>query len=653
METRSAIKIETNEKRGKGMEKLFFFLLALELIYEVLRTTPFPGYAETAVGNLLGFSGTQTEALFQGIYNIRLLMLIPALYAVIVEMKKGQERILALAGIGLGLFYSFHLGEWNDHTILMLMLLLVASYKKDFRRIAHYSIAIVSILYILTAVICIFGLIPEYNLERDGKIRHSLGFYGVTATAAYMCFVVLLLMFLKSGILHWPEYLLIAFVSAVNLWLVDGRIAMVSMIVATVGTVICSICGKKQWKLPDKLMQAFRQIMCFSYLGIGGGYFILVVTYQKERWEELGKLPLLGILESRVAVPHSLMQILPFSFFGNYLEKFANAEKYFYLRGADANFLESSYARLYLIYGLVGLCLGVLIYTVVQWRLMQQKQTFRMFIVTITAVFFSVQKGMLNPGNTIFPLLLAALIPADCVDTIGEAWAEIINVGKRDKDGVLPRAYEGIDMWEVYRKKPLSYKIAKRVIDIVGSLVAMLLLLPVFIVTAIAIKMQDGGPAVYSGKRYGIDLKNFPMHKFRSMCLDADKKVGAVITDADKNGLAFKIKDDPRITKVGKFIRKTSIDELPQFWNVLMGEMSLVGPRPIQTTDKEIEPYEKQRWAVKPGITCIWQVAGRALVPWDEWVEMDLKYISEMSLKTDIKLMVITIVALWRKDGAM
>ena len=636
------------------MEKLFFLLLAWELIYEVLRTTPFPGYAEAAVANLFGgLTGAQIETIFQGIYNIRLLMLIPALYAVVVEMKKWQERIPALAGIGLGFFYSIHMLEWNDHTILMLMLLLVASYKKDFRRIAHYSIAIVSILYILTAVICIFGLIPEYNLERDGRIRHSLGFYGVTATAAYMCFVVLLMMFLKSGILHWPEYLLVAFVSLVNLWLVDGRVAMVSVITATLGAVICSAGKKKQWKLPENVMKLFRQIMCFSYLIIGGIYFLLVVTYHKERWDGLRKLPLMGILESRVEVPQRLMQVLPFSFFGNYLEKYADTEKYFYLQGADANFLESSYARLYLIYGLVGLVLGLLIYTAVQWRLMQRKQTFRMFIITITAVFFTVQKGMLNPGNAIFPLLLAAWIPADRVDSIGEAWAEIINVGKRDENGALPRAYEGIDMWEVYRKKPLSYKIVKRLIDIIGSLAAMLLLLPVFIVTAIAIKLQDGGSAVYSGKRFGKDLKNFPMHKFRSMCLDADKKVGAVITDADKNGLAFKIKDDPRITKVGKFIRKTSIDELPQFWNVLMGEMSLVGPRPIQTTDKEIEPYEKQRWAVKPGITCIWQVAGRALVPWDEWVEMDLKYISEMSLKTDLKLMIITIVALWRKDWAM
>lgn len=228
-----------------------------------------------------------------------------------------------------------------------------------------------------------------------------------------------------------------------------------------------------------------------------------------------------------------------------------------------------------------------------------------------------------------------------------------IYVGERDENGVLKRAYEGIDMKEVYRKKPLYYKVLKRVFDIIGSLLALILFSPIFLATAIAIKREDGGPIIFSGKRYGKDLKYFPMHKFRSMCIDAEKKTATVLSDADKNGLAFKIKDDPRITKVGKFIRRTSIDELPQFWNVLKGEMSLVGPRPIQTTDKEIEDYELQRWVVKPGITAIWQVCGRAEVPWDEWVEMDLKYINEMSLWMDIKLMWMTVVAIWKKDGAM
>lgn len=646
--TASNISDKKNEqdKLRLFMEKMFYLFLALELIYEVLRTTPFPGYAEELLAKL--FAG-QAGLIFQGICSIRLLMFVPAVYTIFMEMGKWRERITALAMIGLGIVYSVLMAEWNDHTILMLMLLLVASYGREFRRIAAYSIAIVSVLYIFTAVVCIFGLIPEYNMERAGRIRHSLGFYGVSAAAAFMCFVLLMMMFLKSGIIKWYDYLLIVAVILFNIWLIDGRVALVSVILVTAGAAVCTAVKKHGLKITEKLMKPVRLVLCFSHLIVGGLFFTLVFAYDKERWSGIRKLPFFSILENRLAVPNRLMQELPFSFFGNYLDRYAYAEQSFYSGVTDVDFLESSYARLYLIYGLVGLILALVIYTVVQWRLMKKEQTFRMYVIAVTAFFFVIQKGILNPGISIFPLLLTALIPpAEPVPITQD-----IYVGERDANGVLKRAYEGIDMWELYRKKPLSYKIMKRLVDIVGSIVAMILLLPAFIGTAIAIKLEDGGPVIYSGKRYGKDLKYFPMHKFRSMCIDAEKKTGAVITDEDKNGLAFKIKDDPRITKVGRFIRKTSIDELPQFWNVLKGQMSLVGPRPIQTTDKEIEDYEKQRWAVKPGITCIWQVCGRALVPWDEWVEMDLKYISEMSLKTDIKLMIITVVALWSKEGAM
>ena len=224
---------------------------------------------------------------------------------------------------------------------------------------------------------------------------------------------------------------------------------------------------------------------------------------------------------------------------------------------------------------------------------------------------------------------------------------------QRDANGQVIREYEGIDMKEVYRKKPLLYKAVKRLFDIVVSLLLLIILSPILLGTAIAIKLEDGGPVIFSGQRWGKDFKYFPMHKFRSMCVDAEARTQEVISEDDKNGMAFKIKDDPRITKVGKFMRKTTIDELPQLWDVFKGDMSLVGPRPIQTTSDEGDPYDMQRWTVKPGITCFWQVDGRAEVPWDEWVEMDLKYITEMSVATDIKLMIATIKAVLRRNGAM
>lgn len=221
---------------------------------------------------------------------------------------------------------------------------------------------------------------------------------------------------------------------------------------------------------------------------------------------------------------------------------------------------------------------------------------------------------------------------------------------RRKETGV--RQYEGVDMREVYARKSRAYKFLKRAFDIVASILGMLLLSPVFLAVAIAIKLEDGGPVFFTGMRYGKDLKLFPMYKFRSMCVDAEGMTDTVLTDDDKNGMAFKIKDDPRITKVGHFIRRTSLDELPQLLNVLKGEMSLVGPRPIQTISTPTDPYEMQRWIVRPGLTGIWQVSGRALVPWNEWVEMDLRYIYEMSILPDLGLVFKTFGAVADRKGA-
>lgn len=223
----------------------------------------------------------------------------------------------------------------------------------------------------------------------------------------------------------------------------------------------------------------------------------------------------------------------------------------------------------------------------------------------------------------------------------------------RDSEGNVIRGYEGIDMKAVYASKSTIYKFFKRFFDIILSITALIILSPIFIIIALAIKLEDGGPVFFSGQRWGKDFKYFPMHKFRSMCVDAESRTDEVLSDEDKNGMAFKIKDDPRITKVGKFLRNTTVDELPQLLNVLKGEMSLVGPRPIQTTSDEGDPYDFQRWIVKPGITCFWQVCGRAEVPWEEWVEMDLKYISEMSMATDLILLFATFRAVFGKNGAM
>ena len=206
---------------------------------------------------------------------------------------------------------------------------------------------------------------------------------------------------------------------------------------------------------------------------------------------------------------------------------------------------------------------------------------------------------------------------------------------------------------EVYDHKANIYKGIKRAFDVVASSFALIVLSPVFALTALAILLEDGGPVFFTQQRAGKDMKPFKIYKFRSMYKNAESQFQRMQAQNEQTGHAFKIKDDPRITHVGKFIRKYSIDELPQLLNIIKGDMSIVGPRPILLNQmEECNAYEKQRLIVKPGLTCYWQVGGRANIKWAEWVELDLKYIKDMSIATDIKLILKTIPVVFKSDGA-
>lgn len=211
-----------------------------------------------------------------------------------------------------------------------------------------------------------------------------------------------------------------------------------------------------------------------------------------------------------------------------------------------------------------------------------------------------------------------------------------------------------IDYSDVLGKESIFYSVTKRLIDIVGSLCGIILLSPLFLIVAILIKLEDPkGKVFFAQERNGRYPKTFKMYKFRSMVHNAEELLKDLMDRNEQTGPVFKINDDPRITKVGKFIRKTSIDELPQLFNVLKGDMSLVGPRPpIPHEVEQYNSYQMQRLAVKPGLTCIWQVSGRNNIGFDEWVEMDIEYIKTRSLWLDIKLIFKTVGVLFGDDNA-
>lgn len=197
------------------------------------------------------------------------------------------------------------------------------------------------------------------------------------------------------------------------------------------------------------------------------------------------------------------------------------------------------------------------------------------------------------------------------------------------------------------------YNFTKRVIDLIGSIIGLIILSPIMIIISILIKLESQGPVVFKQVRVGKNKRKFKMYKFRSMVNNAEDLKKNLEDKNEMSGPMFKIKEDPRVTKIGKFIRKTSIDELPQLINVLKGEMSLVGPRPSLV--KEVDQFEdwmNRRLEVKPGLTCYWQVEGRNDIDFEEWMKLDVKYVDDRSIGLDIKLIFKTFFVLFGDEHA-
>lgn len=195
----------------------------------------------------------------------------------------------------------------------------------------------------------------------------------------------------------------------------------------------------------------------------------------------------------------------------------------------------------------------------------------------------------------------------------------------------------------------------KRTLDFLLASIGLIAIAPVLLAVAIAVKVTSKGPIFFVQDRYGYRRRRFPMYKFRTMVENAPQLMAALEAQNEASGPIFKMKNDPRVTKVGNFLRRTSLDELPQLWNVVLGHMSLVGPRPMSVRDVSLfsESALMRRFSVQPGITGIWQVSGRSSLTFDQWVALDFQYIEDWSLELDLKILARTIPAVFRRSGAL
>ena len=193
----------------------------------------------------------------------------------------------------------------------------------------------------------------------------------------------------------------------------------------------------------------------------------------------------------------------------------------------------------------------------------------------------------------------------------------------------------------------------KRAMDIVGAAVGLVVFLPIMLVAAIAVKLTSRGPVIFTQRRAGLGGRPFMIYKFRSMRASAEEERPDLAPDSHLAGPAFKMDSDPRCTAVGRLMRRWSVDELPQLWNVLKGDMSLVGPRPLPCHESDdMSFWHRRRLLVTPGMTCIWQISGRSLVGFDDWIRMDIQYVENRSLWLDLRILAMTVPAVLSRIGA-
>jgi len=243
---------------------------------------------------------------------------------------------------------------------------------------------------------------------------------------------------------------------------------------------------------------------------------------------------------------------------------------------------------------------------------------------------------------------MGAALERKSIEHIESQRADILEFKVRDG-----RKGETEEKSEIVINDSIAYRFVKRLADVVLSLIALVVLSPVFLMTAVAIKLEDGENVIFTQDRSGLNGIPFKMYKFRSMCKDAPAMHHKLLKYNELDGPAFKMKDDPRLTRVGRFIRRTSIDELPQLINIIKGDMSIVGPRPLPVYEtNQMTEEQNKRLLMKPGLTCYWQVCGRNDIGFAEWMELDRKYLAEAGVWTDIKMIIRTFGVVISKKGA-
>ncbi|MCR5128917.1 MAG: hypothetical protein K6B69_12545 [Lachnospiraceae bacterium] len=397
---------ELMEKYKKPMERMFYVFLVFVLLYDRLAATPFMPWLRYQAGVAMGdMDPALVDLLFNSVFNLRFLIVIPAVYTLLFEVKNRRQQILMTALLLLGWFYAFYWRERNDTVVFEALILMVACCGREFKKIARTGMGLSILVLILVFLMSGAGIWPDYIDERNGFSRHAFGTFHCTDLAAQWGYMIFLYVFLKDGLLKWYDYLGILFLTVLNFALVDGRNTYLCVILLLIGCVLHSVNKKKHVELPKLPGKIWTGILTLSFVIMAAVYFILNATYTDSPDVFYNRFGVFGSLAFRLKVTANVTRVLPFSWFGKYFLQMGAGFGVNAQHTGMYTFLDCSYMRVYVMYGVVAFVLFLLIFTGIQWRLKKEKQFFRMFILAVVALHCFMEHRWIDMAYDLFLLV--------------------------------------------------------------------------------------------------------------------------------------------------------------------------------------------------------------------------------------------------------
>ena len=409
---------EVAERYRSGMEKMYWIFQTIILLYDRLGTTPIIAGVKSCVENLFSdYSADLVDLVFYFFLNLRYLIIIPAIYTWIIDIKGWRRKTITAAFLALGLFYADYWQKLNDTMIFEIMLLIVASYGKEFKRIAYQGIRITLGVVFTAVVLWCFKVLPDYPQISEEYTRHSFGMFFYTDLAAHLLFIVALYIFVKNGALNKREYIVAIVLILLNIIIIRSVPSVLCALLLVFG---CAVRDNVKNVTQGKLCLACKWLFVGAFVFCAAIYMVLNFSYTDDAAALYNSCGLLRGLGERLRISANVTRVLPFSWFGKYFFQIGIRGDAMSSSVSFLTFLDCSYIRIYVMYGVVAFIFVLVLFSGIQYRLLKSKMVFKMFVLAVVALHAIAEHRLMDPAYNLFLLLPYTVLREDSLNVTKE-----------------------------------------------------------------------------------------------------------------------------------------------------------------------------------------------------------------------------------------